>query len=264
MTEGPGQPSEQLAERIMRWVAPLSRFCRAELAHGQRIPPSGPVMFVGNHQLFALDSPLLMYELWRVGHRLVRPMADNFLFRWGPLSRQLERIGLVRASRENARQLFNEDAWILVYPGGAREATKPAGRPYELSWWDRLGFAEVALRCQVPVVPIAARGIDSSFKVLISPEQIHASWLGRGLRRLPIRDDLVLPLVVPRRWPHVRFHVCPPVYTDMLSLLDPQTGARRLRAAVAEAIESALEQMELHAGPQAPQVHGPLGVHLAG
>lgn len=254
----PPAPDPRTLERALRLLAPLERAFRAELTGVERIPRGpGPLMFVGNHQLLAFDSPFLVAQIWRTYGVPLRPLVDDWLFMTALLGRLVESLGAVQASREHANTLLRQDAWILVYPGGAREAIKSDGHRYGLSWFDRLGFAAMALQHQCTIVPVAARGVDSSFSVLLSADRILASPLGPVLDRLHVRRDLVMPVVVPRRWPHLRFRLCEPIRIDHFLGHDPQTSQRRLRAEVAGALERGLAEMELHPGPHAPQVRGP-------
>lgn len=152
-------------------------------------------MFVGNHQLLALDSPFLVAEIWRRCRMPLRATVDDLFFWMPPLGRYVEQLGAVRASPRNADTLLAQGRWILVYPGGAREATKPDGRPYELCWWDRLGFAERALHHRCTIVPVGgacapkwARPSSAGWKrwsdtMVAAPRRCAAPWA-----RAPLTD----------------------------------------------------------------------------
>lgn len=237
-------PTSRDLARYSRWLAPFERALGLELRGLERIPrDTGPLMFVGNHQLLALDAPFLVSAIYRSCGVPLRALADDLLFTVPTMGRWAQRVGVVRASRANAHALLEQDAWILVYPGGAREATKPMAKPYELDWWDRLGFAEVALQHRATIVPIAAYGIDDAFRILVSNERIRASPIGGALNRLQVRSDLILPLFAPRRLPKLRFHVCEPITTADFRCRRTDTSPRRLRAAVAASIQDELARM---------------------
>ncbi|MFZ5478083.1 MAG: lysophospholipid acyltransferase family protein [Myxococcota bacterium] len=161
----------------------------------ENVPREGPAMLVGNHTLYGvLDVPFLMLELWeRHGIRLVG-LGDHQHFRV-PLWRDfLAAFGAVDGTPENASRLLDAGAHLLVFPGGAWEVFKRKGQAYQLSWRKRTGFARLALRHGVPVVPVSAVGADETWRILLDADELLATPPGRVLRRLGLREDLVPPI----------------------------------------------------------------------
>ena len=120
----------------------------------------GAVVFVANHHSHA-DTPLLLTSIpdpWR--HRLLVGAAADYFFgnrvsgavaalAIGAVPIERNRVG--RRSADMARGLV-EDGWsILLYPEGGRS---PDGWGQEF----RGGAAFLAIRCNVPVVPIHLQG----------------------------------------------------------------------------------------------------------
>lgn len=229
-------PSTRQCARALSVLSPLIRALRPKYYGFEALPGARPLMFVGNHQLLALDTPFLVAELWRRG-LLVRPLVDDFMFALGPLAEVLTSLGVVHADPATASALLARGECILVYPGGSREATKGSGHPFKLEWWDRLGFAQIALRHRCPVVPVAAVGVDDAVRVLLGREQYLRGSIKRLVDRLGIRHDLLPPLVVPRRRPCPAFKLGSPITLDHFEGHDPESAARRLRVEVATAIE---------------------------
>lgn len=63
-----------------------------------------------------------------------------------------------------------------MYPGGIDESLKPKRDRNRLKWGARDGFARVALRARVPILPIAGAGIDETYTI-----HVREPWLGRRL-----------------------------------------------------------------------------------
>lgn len=120
----------------------------------------GPVVFVANHHSHA-DTPLLLTSIpepWR--HRIVVGAAADYFFSnrvAGAVSAlaigavPIERIKVGRKSADMARDLIDDGWSMLLYPEGGRS---PDGWGQEF----RGGAAYLAIRCNVPVVPIHLQG----------------------------------------------------------------------------------------------------------
>ena len=120
----------------------------------------GPVVFVANHHSHA-DTPLLLTSIpepWR--HRITVGAAADYFFSnriSGALSAlaigavPIERSKVGRKSADMARDLIDDGWSMLLYPEGGRS---PDGWGQEF----RGGAAYLAIRCNVPVVPIHLQG----------------------------------------------------------------------------------------------------------
>lgn len=221
-------------------IRPFELAAGVTLVGAERIPEQRPLLFVGNHQFFALDTPLLIAALMRARGVLVHGLADDLVFRIPLLRSVASHFGIVRASRDNADALLDDGECVLVYPGGAREAGKGAEHAYELEWWDRLGFAQTALAHRCTIVPVASLGLDTAVRTLADRDDYLASRLRPLIDRLGIRHDLLPPIAVPTRRPQISFRIAEPIAVDPLSLHDEQGAAHRLRSEVAAAIEREL------------------------
>lgn len=244
----PPPPSAEDRELLLRLLRPAELLLRPRFYGTEVLPSARPLLFVGNHQVLSMDTPFLMAELFRRGIAL-RVLADDFLFAVRPLAHALRRFGVVYTNPAVADALVDDGQSVLVYPGGAREAAKVRGRPYSLEWWDRLGFARLALRHRLTVVTVAARGFDDSVRLLLSRDEYLRGPLAALVERLPVRRDLFPPLVLPRRLPRPCFKFGGPIEMDHFFGHDEDSAIRRLRGEIAGTLERDLEWLANRPGP---------------
>lgn len=217
-----------------RALQALARRFDATLVNGERLPRLGGALLVSNHTLFGLDSfPFAALVTFETG-RVVRFLGDRNLFRIPFVASALRASGAVPGAPEKAIEMLSAGELVGVYPGGVDDSFKLSSEAYRLQWGERSGFARVAMAARVPIVPIAATGIDELFVV-----ERRETRLGRLLGGSP-RYDIPLPKsLLPRKVPLV-YHVLAEVPTDG----DPQspTDVALVRDAVADAIEAVLAQ----------------------
>jgi 1-acyl-sn-glycerol-3-phosphate acyltransferase len=218
----------EFIERVLPVVEWLNtRYFRLGVEGLEHIP-RGPALFVANHNggILGPDLSCTLAVLWRqLGARTpLYALAHDFAMRQlTPLGSLLQRVGAIRASRENAARALAAGGRVLVYPGGDLDAYRHFSRRNEVVLLPRTGFIEVARRAGVPVVPIVARGAHRSAIIFSEGKRIArllrlAHW-GR-LQRFPLA--LAFPwIVAPGPWlPYlplpfrVQLRVLPPMVVD--------------------------------------------------
>src|SRR5262245_25635736 len=176
------------------------------LHNAERIPHEGSVLVVSNHSFLGLDTPALGALLVLHTGRAPYFLADRNVFRY--VRSLVASMGGIPGTREGAAELLSRGELVVVYPGGVDDAFKLTEEAYTLKWKARRGFARVAIESQVPIVPIAATGIDEVFE-LHRREHI----IGRRVGGSP-RYDMPLPQpLLPRRVPF-NYYVLPPIDTS--------------------------------------------------
>lgn len=181
-----------------RAIARVLSYLDPELRNPERIPKGGALL-VGNHGLMGIDSFALYPLLWQHTGRLPRGLGDRALFRVPAVGRAFHRLGAVEGRRDTAVDLLRSGELCLVYPGGSVESFKAPDQRYRLFWQGRTGYARVAMRAQVPVVPITAAGIDHAYRYLWRERFVMRTLFGHGKARydFPISLGLgLLPLPV--------------------------------------------------------------------
>jgi 1-acyl-sn-glycerol-3-phosphate acyltransferase len=150
-------------------------YFRADVRGLEHIPPEGPVLLVGNHSggTWIADTFILAQHFYdRFGpQRRFHQLAHDLLFRIPGLRILAERYGTVPASPANMARALRRNAALLVYPGGDHETFRPSWETDRVDFAHRTGFIELALKHDVPIVPVTSIG-----------GQETALFLGQGRR----------------------------------------------------------------------------------
>lgn len=179
-------------------------------ARGWEVIPPAPVLFVSNH-----SGGTTIPDMWglmaawidRFGRdRIAHPLAHDMLFVAEPVARLLGRLGILRASGDNGRRAltgYGRDA--LVCPGGDREVWRPWKDRYRVNFAGRRGYAKLALRAGVPVVPVAHAGAHETLVVLSDGAPLaRAMGFQKRFRAevMPIHLSIPWGLTL-GPWPHI-------------------------------------------------------------
>ncbi len=150
-----------IVETVLRpSVAAVAKPERSGYDRLHALDEDAPVLFVANHHSH-LDTSLLLTSIpmpWR--HRLVVAAASEVFFDRrikATLSAlaigafPLDRSKTGRSAADQAAEILDEGNCLLIYPEGGR-SPDGWGQPF------KGGAAYLALRCEVPVVPIYLHG----------------------------------------------------------------------------------------------------------
>ena len=178
----------------------IKRLFNPMVVGAEKIPEQA-CLFVGNHSLFALDGmitgPVFLKEL----NRFPRAMGDKFLFGNSRVADFVMKSGVVMGHPEVCTALMEDRQDLLLFPGGAHEAVKPASEVYELQWKERYGFVKLAAKHGYTIMPFGLVGPDEFYGHYIEGQDLPDSALGRLLSRLglltdDIRADILPPVPV--------------------------------------------------------------------
>ncbi|NNE72142.1 MAG: acyltransferase family protein [Acidimicrobiales bacterium] len=165
-----------LVEAMLKAVRVGLRYFDPEVQHFERLPEEGPFLIVGNH-----SGGMLMPDYWAFLDRWVRDrgaeaplyaLGFDLLFAVPAAASLLHRVGSVPANRANASALLDRGHPVLVYPGGDQDDYRPWTKRHEIELYGRTGFVKLALRHQVPVVPLVSHGSHDAIIVVTRGDQI--------------------------------------------------------------------------------------------
>lgn len=189
----PGGWDSDFVEAILPLLDVAMAYFDAEVLGFEHIPESGPLLIVGNH-----SGGIYMPDYWALLRRWIRErgpasplysLGFDFLHSLPGLSSIARRVGSVPANHENGGRLLGAGNSVIVYPGGDADDYRPWTERHRVDLHGRTGFVRLALRAEVPVVPVVAHG---SHDVLVVLARGEAAARRLGLHRLRIN---VLPLV---------------------------------------------------------------------
>lgn len=226
-----GAAGKELIER-------LTGYFSASLAGLEHVPRQGGALLVANHGMNGLDGAVLGALLQREVGRLPFWLAERNLWRIPGFGRLASFIDAVPGERETAVSLLRKGELVVVYPGGIDDSFKLWTARQKLQWGRRSGFARVAMGASVPIVPVAAHGVDDMYTTLI-----REPWLGRALLGSAKYD---LPISFGRwgTWLPRRVKVTIQALAPVDTSGDPasETDVERVRSAVFEAIQTSLDK----------------------
>ncbi|MCS6905792.1 MAG: 1-acyl-sn-glycerol-3-phosphate acyltransferase [Bacteroidia bacterium] len=156
-----------LAQKIFPFLKAYFRF---EM-EGRSNLPNCPFLMVGNHSggLMCVDSYLLaaQYILWRQRPYLRFLVHDALmLFSQLPIGKILRKGGAIRADYAHAKKALEAGFSVLVYPGGEKENNRPFSRRHEVDFFGHVGYVQLALEAQVPIVPVVSIGAHETLIIL--------------------------------------------------------------------------------------------------
>lgn len=183
------------------------------------VPNDGPVLLVGNHMLLGIDMLPLITEFLREKRTVLRGMAHPVLFNdrrecsfeGHHLYDYVRLCGAVPVTDRNLYRLLSEKSFVLLYPGGSREALHRKGEAYKLFWPAKPEFVRMAANFGAKIVPFASVGEDDIVEMLLDyndlmkipfvRERIAGANRDIKLRnnKSGVRDeDLLIPVVRPK------------------------------------------------------------------
>ena len=195
---------------------------RGEVRGLGNIPDEGPVLLVGNHSGGNLTPDTTVFTLAFSAYfgveRKFFQLAHNLVLSMPGLG-FLRRFGTVAASPENAEKALAEGAALLVYPGGDFEVHRPSWESGRVDFGGRRGFVRLALRHDVPIVPVVSIGgqetalflsrgeglarvlmLDRLFRLKVLPISLALPWgvnVGDMLGHVPLPSKIVVEALPP-------------------------------------------------------------------
>ncbi|CAO2162464.1 unnamed protein product [Urochloa humidicola] len=154
------------------------------------VPVKGPILFVSYHSLLAMDLAPICEEFLREKKRVVRVMAhpvfywENFASSSQELSffNNISLYGGVPVSPFNMYRLLERNEFVLLFPGGIREALHRKGEEYKLFWPDEAEFVRMAASLDATVIPFGCVGEDDFLELFLDYNE---------QRRIPYLHNLI-------------------------------------------------------------------------
>ena len=157
--------SNKLINSVFDIFSPFEKYHSYKIMGLEKIPHNTGFIIISNHSFLAYDMLFFMKAYYKQTGRLIRGVTDHTIFKV-PLLRDLFlKLGILDGTMENSSKILSNNYGLIIYPGGAREAMKPSSEKYQLRWQGRYGFIKLAIKNNVPVIPIVSKGNDDIFKI---------------------------------------------------------------------------------------------------
>lgn len=161
-----------LGRKVARlWLPVLEVYHRAKFEGLDNLPDSA-FLAVGNH-----SGVHFMPEtfLWLCRYHTLptaRPMytlVHEFLVKVGQrIGFPMHAMGILDGSMVSASEALKEGCSVTVYPGGDRDNSKPFCQRNTIDFFGHTGYAKLAIKTRVPVVPVVGVGGGESVVTLSS------------------------------------------------------------------------------------------------
>lgn len=180
-------------------------YFRVQTDGWHHIPTEGKVLLVGSHNggMASPDMVMMMYDWFRRfgTERLVYGLMHPSIWKVSPwLGNLAQKTGAIMAHPKMASAAFDVGASVLVYPGAQQDMFRLHSERYQIQLAGRKGFIKLALRNEVPIVPLISVGAHDTLIVLGDcydlVKQLH-EW---GLPWLYQVDPEVFPIYLGLPW----------------------------------------------------------------
>lgn len=215
---------------LMGWL--YHYYFKVQTDGWEHLPKDSKVLLIGSHNggLAAPDLYMMYYD-WcrhfstdRPVYALMNPKIWQVLPGCAKLAAQM---GAIRAHPSMAIAALQRNASLLIFPGGAQEVFRPHSQRKEVCFYHRKAFIKLALREEVPIIPLLSYGAHSTLIVLADLYPLLTELHQRGFPWFFGIDPEVCPIYLGLPWGltigplpniplpmHIRTRVCLPIVFD--------------------------------------------------
>ncbi|HEX9774629.1 MAG TPA: 1-acyl-sn-glycerol-3-phosphate acyltransferase [Actinomycetota bacterium] len=179
------------------------RWWRVETRGIRNVPTTGGALLAANHSgVLPWDGLMMKVALHDELGVALRILAGEVPFKIPFLGSLMRKSGDALACEEDAVRMLGTEAVVGVFPEGYEGLGKPFRERYKLQRFGRVGFAEVAIKTGVPIVPVAVVGAEEIHPMLANLRPL-ARLLGLPYVPLTPTFPLLGPLgavPLPTKW----------------------------------------------------------------
>jgi 1-acyl-sn-glycerol-3-phosphate acyltransferase len=150
------------AQKLAKAVLPIEETYHRVKWLGLETIPDEVFLGIGNHRgmHFMLESVLWVGKCQMENRRIpMLTLVHHKLHQLASLVKvPLNELGLLEAKRKNALDALKSGYAVTVYPGGDRGVARPFSDWHKINFFDHLGYVKMALKAQVPILPIVGCG----------------------------------------------------------------------------------------------------------
>lgn len=162
---------------IFEWL--YTDYWRVQTVGMHHVPQKERALIVANHSgTLPFDGAMLNLAIRR-NHphkRFPRFLVEDFVFHSPFMGVMMNRLGGVRACRENANRLLEREDLVAVFPEGVKGLGKLYEERYQLARFGRGGFVRVAAETGAPIIPCAIIGAEEIYPILWKSDLLAKSF----------------------------------------------------------------------------------------
>lgn len=162
---------------IFEWL--YTDYWRVQTIGLHHIPQKERGLIVANHSgTLPFDGAMLNLAIRRnhPHRRFPRFLVEDFVFHSPFMGVVMNRLGGVRACRENANRLLEREDLVAVFPEGVKGLGKLYEERYQLARFGRGGFIRVAAETGAPIIPCAIIGAEEIYPILWKSDLLAKSF----------------------------------------------------------------------------------------
>src|SRR3954471_150626 len=180
------------------WNPLIDYWFRMEMEGWERLPPP-PALLIGIHSgaPFVWDAWTVGFHWWRhFGHeRPIHGTAHDALMSAPGIGDYFRKMGVLPAAPDSIAGALAAGRDVALWPGGEVDSLRPWTDRDKAVLAGRMGFVRMAIKAQVPIVPISTVG---------GPDAMPVTARGRRLAKLLQLDKVarlkMFPIAVSAPW----------------------------------------------------------------
>ncbi len=169
------------AQLLRAWWMSDWRFRRSwhryEVEGLEHVLAPGAALLAGYHGRPSAHDLCMLQILLLQEHGMVTHAIMHEAVRDVPVLRHLiEGFDFLTGDDEALAQVVRQGHKIIVTPGGTREGYRPSSIQGRVDWGDRNGFIKLAIKHQLPIIPVAGLGVDRTFWSPTDGTELAKRW----------------------------------------------------------------------------------------
>ncbi|WP_071515594.1 1-acyl-sn-glycerol-3-phosphate acyltransferase [Geitlerinema sp. PCC 9228] len=245
---------EMIQSMLPFWEFLYHLYFRVETDGWHHIPERGSVLFVGSHNggLAAPDMHMFLVDWYRrFGvQRNAYGLMQREVLTSPDAAASAARMGALPAEPRIAAAALRRGAPVLVYPGGIDDVFRPYSQRHRIELAGRKGFIKLALRENVPIIPLVSLGAHETLMVLTDCKDLMGVLRQQGLIDASTPITRVFPIYLGLPWglaagaaPNIPLPR--KIYTRVCSPIDFERSGRKA-ARDRKYVDACYEQVRQH------------------
>ena len=171
------------------WNPLIDYWFRMEMEGFDRLPDP-PALLIGIHSgaPFVWDAWTVGIQWWRHfgDERRLHGTAHDALMAAPLIGNYFRRMGVLPAAPDSISTALAEGHDVALWPGGEIDSLRPWTQRDQAILAGRKGFIKMAIRAQVPIVPISTVGGPDSMPILTSGRRLAKVFSFARIKRMPL------------------------------------------------------------------------------